>query len=595
MDSDLVELILTVVVFVVAPLVQRLLSRGRSADRPGAAPEPDAVEPAPATNPDEPPPAYPDDAPGAYPAGAPSPRPDRAHPAPYPAGAPTARGDVDRVPGPAPGPAATADAERFRAWDAERTALVDRLRAIEARAEHLATGARLERATYRFVDTLEEFVAARARRLAVALEGVDAAPPAEALARARELEVVLRWVEGMIDSRRTGPLRAALGDADAFAAACYEPIAEFARAEGLPLTSNAPVCVLGAFDLSIWTGFIPTGLAPIFLPRDFFDRIVRWPALAHEIAHDFYNATRGFDGALRAQLGLPPAEIGARPLAIGPQGLTVGQLRAVFGAWLEELFCDVFGALMCGEAYAWTMIEEFARPDAPGEVVAVGIDPSGRLYDEHPPRHLRVEVVARALDAAGCAQPARAVLANWNERHGGEPDGIYFPMGGGYVGLPIEPLRALAHDLADRLYGEPLDALYGFRLADVPGVDLGPHELAEMERVRDELVAGRVPHRTDARAVVAGAVLAWRAAPEREREFLSLARRAIAAEGTFEVAQDAYTLPADRLAVARPAAGSALDPREAFVLHTVLSPPPAGRHVGLAPWRRGSVLARRGW
>src|SRR5690606_2595402 len=117
--------------------------------------------------------------------------------------------------------------------------------------------------------------------------------------------------------------------------------------------SAVPVTELGHYDLATWTAFVPTGFAPIFLPRDFFERAAWWPAIAHEIAHDFLAAAEGVEARMREQLGLPAEPDGARPLAFADGGITMFELRRVFGGWFEEIFADVFGVLMMGPAYAW--------------------------------------------------------------------------------------------------------------------------------------------------------------------------------------------------------------------------------------------------
>src|SRR5690606_7621401 len=105
-----------------------------------------------------------------------------------------------------------------------------------------------------------------------------------------ELALVHSTIEVFIAQRRDPRLRHRLGDVDALADACYRPLIDFARASRIPLRSAAPAAMLGSFDLAIWTGFRPTGLAPLFLPPDFFERLAHWPAVAHEIAHDFLAA-----------------------------------------------------------------------------------------------------------------------------------------------------------------------------------------------------------------------------------------------------------------------------------------------------------------
>ena len=107
------------------------------------------------------------------------------------------------------------------------------------------------------------------------------------------LKMVVDEVALLVQQRQDPTLRAELGDADALAEACYAPIIEFARTRGLALTCSGRDRA-GDFDLGIWTGFIPTPIAPIFLPTDFFARAAWWPAIAHEIGHDFLASSPGW-------------------------------------------------------------------------------------------------------------------------------------------------------------------------------------------------------------------------------------------------------------------------------------------------------------
>jgi hypothetical protein len=493
-----------------------------------------------------------------------------------------ARGPADDLPaGPPAGPVlAAADP-----WADERAAAVLALTRVAARAEELARSIRTGRANQPFADTLTHFVAPRARARAHQVQR-ESGPPHGA----DDFELILGQIERFIAQRRHPALLGHVGDADAFAAACYRPIAQFAHAEGIGLTSHTPVTDLGHYSLAIWTALIPTGLAPIWLPHDFFRRLAWWPALAHEIGHDFYRATAGFDAGLRRHLQFLPQATSARPLFLSRDGITVHELYRVFGAWLEELFCDVFGVLMVGPAYAWTMIEHFASPGRPEHVGWVYLDTDGSRYGEHPPRHLRLLAAARALDLVGQSDDAAAVRNEWAARHGGMPEHILFPAGSGRLALPAAPLAAIVEDIVTRLYGDQLDVLAGYRLADIPGVDFGPYANAEAERVSAALRQGQVPHATRARAVIAGAVLAWRAQPEREREFIALARRAIVGTGTLE-----SHAPARVRRPSWPTRIANQEARDAFVLHTILAQPPSLARLGLRPVRDTGFVERRGW
>jgi hypothetical protein len=476
------------------------------------------------------------------------------------AAAPTAR--VER-----PRPAAVDRAA------AERRIKLDRaLAALGRRAAAMAETARLERANRRFVSALTEFFPqelARVGQLARVATG-ELRPGLERAAGS--LEAVLDEVDALMTQRRDPELRAELGDADRLAEACYQPIIDFARAKDLPLTTGYPATQLTEFDLAIWVGFIPTSIAPIFLPRTFFDRAAWWPALCHEIGHDFLASVRGLEPRLRADLGLPSAELGSRPLAFNRGELDLAEIRRLFGGWFEELFCDVFATMMCGPAYVATMQRLFCATSDVREILVVPFDDTGQRYDSHPPRHLRLLASCTVLERAGLHADATRLRTEWEAQHtqGRGPDRILFLTGSGAVALPLQLFTPILTRIVEQLYAGPCDALGGSGLQDVSGLDYGPHEHAEGLRARDALLRGQVPIVRDPRAVVAGAVFAAFARPAAEAQILANARAAIPALGTAETVPDAY-------GEARPVAdGLRLDRAalvDAIVLREVLARP----------------------
>ncbi|MBX5482388.1 MAG: hypothetical protein IRZ16_11220 [Myxococcaceae bacterium] len=472
--------------------------------------------------------------------------------------------------------------------DRVREKLAETFAALERDAKALAESVRQDRATERFFPVLDDWLPRRCR------EARDRAMAGDAslevirwlMDTARWLTTVRDEVRALIDQRRDPTLLAELGDADALAECCYAPIVDFARTRGLPLRSARPVARLSDFDLSIWTGFAPTSLAPIFLPPDFFSRVAWWPAVAHEIGHDFLISIDRLRDRLGVDLGLPPEDVGTLPLHINAEGLPSGELVRVHGAWLEELFCDVFGTLMCGPAYALTMVELFSHEQDPREVLLVPFDRRTGHYDTHPPRHLRVHAAAWVLEAAGFHQDAREILEEWSALNDLGDDPSHVPLlfftSGRWVQVPFGPVAAFTRDFVERLYAGPLPALGGIGLRDISGLDFGPHEHAEANRARLALLAGQVPQTKDARAVIAGAVLAAREQPEQEATILHRARQAIVAVGTFEHRPDVY-VPA-----ALPQVPEALElspdaVREALVLSEILRRPGStGRHRRVA-------------
>jgi hypothetical protein len=565
-DSELVEQIILIVVFILLPILKRLFKR----DEPQPTPAEDEwdwdqdLEPAEDASA---PPPYPD-----------APEPDTAPP--YPSAPPPYPPFPGSPPLPAPAPIIDPFAD-------QRAALAMRLSALVAEAEKIALGAAVARATHRFAVAIDGFVVPHGQALAREVRLGSGPIAAELRLAASTLELVLGQIEVFIGQRRSPVRMANLGDADALATSCYQPLMDFARAEGLRLTSAEPVTEMGPYDIATWTGFLPTGLAPIYLTPDFFDRVAWWPTLAHEIAHDFFAACVGVEDGLRRQLRLASEEAGRRPLSVSQGGISLYEIGRIFAGWFEEIFCDVVGTLMLGEAYVQSMIDLFApRSGNLLAVTQVAIDDTGRAYDLHPPEHLRVLLGAHALECIGQRRGAEKVRARWLERCGGAPEALLFPTRIGRIAVPIAPILGVGIDLVTRLLEEQLSALAGYRLSDIPGVDFGPHEEADVRRVAEDLQEGRVPRLTRARPVIAGAVLAALADPAAEPAILTLARRAIPAVGTAEHGPDAYDQPA--LAIA-----ATLDPaaaREAFLLHTILSPPPGLVRTGLA--RRATFLAR---
>ncbi|WP_437596222.1 hypothetical protein WMF28_26945 [Sorangium sp. So ce590] len=451
------------------------------------------------------------------------------------------------------------DAARLRA-------ALSRLAELDRSAAALGEAVRHERANRRFADVLTTFVPREIARLRAAVDAGLGAREVEAAAD--DIELVVSEIAVLARQRRDPSLLPELGDADALADACYAPVIAFARAEGLPLRSGLPATQLTRFELSIWTGFIPTSIAPIFLPADFFSTPLRWPALAHEIGHDFLASIDGLEPALRRELGLPDRSERARPLALDDDRAGPSELGRVFGAWFEEIFCDVFGTLMFGPAYVLTMSELFFEEDYPYASLAIQTNAGGARYDEHPPPHLRVLIGCMVLDRAGLGDAAGALREAWARRHAEvDLDELLLPAGSAWHAFPLSPFTEMAERLVERLYAGPLVALSGFGLQDISGLDYGPHAHQEGLRARDALLAGRVPAVRDARALLAGAVQAAHQAPERALLILTRARAAIPALGTSERRPDAFA-PAPgafRVALDRRAVTEALLFREALL------------------------------
>jgi len=381
----------------------------------------------------------------------------------------------------------------------------------------------------------------------------------------RGLDALLRYLKTMAQQRMYGG-SSFVGDADAMADACYAPLLEFARAQGLDLKTSQPVVVTGDWDLSIVPRFASTRVAPLRLPVGFEHSLWRWPAIAHEVAHDFYYSLEPLDRDLHARLGLPQkVEL---PMSSGE--IDGAWLRQLFGAWLSEVFADMMGTLTLGPAYVETMRRAFRNPSSPQRTAAIFQD--NALIDEHPPARLRLYMATRVLHHLGRHEEADALWEQWEADHA-DVRLYYLPLGGQWVGLSDEALHSIADSVIDGLLQGPWPELEGFHLRDIPGLAYLHAEHAEVERLSSDLARGETVN-ADVRWIMAAAVLAAAAQPTLHDQILEAARRSIVGIGAKrEEAEPSRRRPSGKIGEVLVA--SLRDPKaiqEAIILGAAFTP-----------------------
>lgn len=361
------------------------------------------------------------------------------------------------------------------------------------------------------------------------------ARPGEAVAGSlpgalRQLERLLALVSTLAAQRRDEERGLFLGEADALAESCFEPITHFAKAHDLSLGARWLMTMVASESVPRPGGVGFSGLAPIMIPLEWPTEIGWWPSLAHEVGHTVYRSLPRLDAELRQRFDLPRQ--GPLPW---DEDLDLSHLRGAMGAWLEEIFADAWGVMMLGPAYLRTMIWMLADADAPEHVVlceaVAGEGPAGAVFAKHPPAHLRVLLAVSLLDEMGQHLAAKRLVEEWRRLHPDAQGFILQTQRGGFLVLAERHLFDLARQVVVAFYDDELDALHGAALSSIPGLDWGPHQDEEAERVRDRLLAGQGAATHDARHLIAGAVLARFADPSRQPQILRLARAAIRAVG----------------------------------------------------------------
>ncbi len=180
------------------------------------------------------------------------------------------------------------------------------------------------------------------------------------------LEGMLAILRALVRERREPALRELLIGADALGGACYRPIVEFCRAHDIALSSNRVATAIDGDKLFFLGLDEPSGLALVVLPERWARELVWWPALAHEMGHDFYNSVDGLGKELSTKLGL------AGTLEIPRFARQPGDfVTNAVTAWQEELFADAFGTLMMGPSYVRTMAAIFGSPKNPAAACTI--------------------------------------------------------------------------------------------------------------------------------------------------------------------------------------------------------------------------------
>jgi hypothetical protein len=204
------------------------------------------------------------------------------------------------------------------------------------------------------------------------------------------------------------------------------------------------------------------------------------PLIGHEIGHD-----------LEAEL----------KLTAGMQGHVAPVLNALddqqrgyaWGEWLSEVHADLVGLMCTGPAFASAMVDLLVAD--PVQVVAEAREAAA--YRPHPPASIRIRVLAAALELQELHEASAALTTAWNAAFGALP-------AGGYRDDAPKVVAAIWNGKHEHL-GGTLAGLLAF----------SARQQRDAETVRDTVLGGFPTAIADVRALIAGARLAYDAAPEK--------------------------------------------------------------------------------
>lgn len=376
-----------------------------------------------------------------------------------------------------------------------------------------------------------------------------------------KVEMALDVLEAQAQWRTDPSLREVLDDADAIAAAFLAPVLSFLDAHGLRFKEGAVIAAPGPGNESVWFDLLPKHPV-VQVPDDFDEDLLRWPAVAHEIAHVIFRDVPGLAAELQEMVGAAPGA----PLARVQGRKVVFDVERAFAGWIEEIFADAICMMLLGPAALHGMVQMFQAPDRPLSVTAMSVGPGGRRLAEHPPHHLRVVLAAWFLERMGYLIEPEEIRRTWDRMHG-EPSELHAPIDvETYVAVPLVRFRVYGQQLLERFYTSTYRALAGYPLSAVYGLEMSPGMWARARKQSKKLLDGE-PFRDDPRVVIAAAIEAAVRRPGAQARIARGVRRAVVGVGLDSAPVDDvhYSRPRRKDGRLRPA-----DIRDAVVLGALL-------------------------
>ena len=343
----------------------------------------------------------------------------------------------------------------------------------------------------------------------------------EHLRSLQRVEMALDALGAQARWRTDSTLREVLDDADAIAAA----VLAFLDVHGLRFKEGAAIAAPGTGNESVWFDLLPDHPV-VQVPDDFDEDLLRWPAVAHEIAHVMFRDIPGLSQELHAMV---PAQPGA-PLAEVQGRKVVISIERAFAGWIEEIFADAVCMMLLGPAALHGMVQMFQSPARPLRVTAMSVAPGGRRLGEHPPQHLRVVLAAWFLERMGYLIEPEEIRRKWDRLHG-TPKALHAPVDDDtYVAVPLVRFRVYGQQLLERFYTSAFQSLAGYPLSAINGLEMSPGLWARARKESKKLLEG-LPFRDDPRVVIAAAIEAAVHRPGAQARIAKGVRRAVVGIG----------------------------------------------------------------
>ncbi len=299
----------------------------------------------------------------------------------------------------------------------------------------------------------------------------------------KRLTQLTKRLEFMLDRRATPQFTDILRVLDRTAEGCLFPYLAHARRLDLDYKTRHAMVVLGEAGNDFAHLFSATNLAPVVVDEKLAQQPFAWVHIPSDVALDVFHSTAGLARKVMSDSRVLPVPVSLSQYS-DPRSFTAGLMNG----WQPRIFADANAALLLGPAFAAGLANWMSTASESDRIRTIVLnDP---FHAACPPLYVRMFVALSVLSYMGLEDDGKQRFQDWNDRVGDPSEFIIVGDDGNTGAVPANTvLDAVAHFI-DSLMRQPIDALGGYPLSEIPRLRCGSSRVAEMQRIAGRFLDG---------------------------------------------------------------------------------------------------------
>ncbi len=371
-------------------------------------------------------------------------------------------------------------------------------------------------------------------------------------------------LEFMVDRRMSPQFSEILIILDVAAEGCLFPYLAHSRRFDLDYKTRQGMVVLGETGHDYARLFSATSIAPIVINEKLADLPFSWVHIPSDVALDVFHSTYGLARKIMSDSRILPV-----PLTLSQYSDSRSFTAGLMNGWQPRLFADVNAALQLGPAFAAGLSRWLTTASESDRARTIYLnDP---FHVAYPPLYVRMFVALSVLSYMGLEDDGKQRFEDWNNLVGNPSEFIVVEDNGTVGSVSAETVLDAVSHFVDYLMRQPLEALGGYPVSQIPRLRCGPARVVEMEQIAGRFLKGE-PVAASVIAIIGAAQLAVEKSNAAEGRVGKAARRSLSGEG--EVSEQPPAAPtaslgltemfrSDELLARAIVAGAAIAPRTA--------------------------------